>query len=535
MKTADPGRSGGEGGTALVLVVLIVAMLLVLTATLTLTSTTRSVVALEGRYRVGALQAAESGLALTLQAISDSNGGVLDDANPDTITASPVTYTIPDGRAIVTTEYLAENGVDDDGDGVTDAGDADEEVVRVLARGQVDRGGGVVERAVEAYMRVEIPEPFRKALYVGNETGDPDYGMTFGASDGDPYAAPDPPPDPESDWDTAGHDDDGDYVEGDVHVNGDLELRGNTRSFGDLDATGDVTGEASQGSANPFTDPLNPPDLEAQGYEGIADSVIDESSSLPAWLRGEQGGDYYGNWFSDGDNHDLPHFHLGDQAGDIDLSASDRGTLVYVKGNLWVHTTTSLIENFPGATDVHITLVVEGNVFIADDIEYDGDDDGLLIIAKGKDGGGQDAETYTDLNQNYQYDDGEPILNDDGNGVYDGPQEGQGNIFYGDPRFGTGGVTDGFLYAQNNVYLVNEGTEGGFGADERVWGVEGFLSAGNQVLFGDRSSGSNYENYRVKYDDRFTRLNFKGIPQPFGGQFEGLTVVSWHEVPPETN
>ena len=104
-------------------------------------------------------------------------------------------------------------------------------------------------------------------------------------------------------------------------------------------------------------------------------------------------------------------------------------------------------------------------------------------------------------------------------------------MYFGDPRFGTGGVTDGYLYAQNNVYLVNRGTELD-SADDRVWGVKGFMSAGNQMLLGDRRGGRNFENFRVKYDERFRDLSFKGVPGPAGGDgFSGLVVASWRELP----
>jgi hypothetical protein len=79
--------------------------------------------------------------------------------------------------------------------------------------------------------------------------------------------------------------------------------------------------------------------------------------------------------------------------------------------------------------------------------------------------------------------------------------EGQGNVFFGDPRFG--GVIDGCIYAQNNVYMVNPPTnvEPPSAAQDRIFGVNGFLSAGGIMDLGATSGGSNYNNCRLKRHD----------------------------------
>ena len=92
----------------------------------------------------------------------------------------------------------------------------------------------------------------------------------------------------------------------------------------------------------------------------------------------------------------------------------------------------------PTGSDVQVTVVVEGNLYIADDLQYTNDDNAILFIVKGSD---SSPESYVDENRDYRYDAGEKILNDQsdpndpGHGVYDGPVEGQGNVFFGDPRF----------------------------------------------------------------------------------------------------
>jgi hypothetical protein len=154
----------------------------------------------------------------------------------------------------------------------------------------------------------------------------------------------------------------------------------------------------------------------------------------------------------------------------------------------------------------------------------------ILFIVKGNDA---NAESYVDANRNYKYDAGETILHDDGDGKYEGPVEGQGNVYFGDPRFGTGGATDGYIYAQNNVYLVNPPmTAAAPAAQDQVFGVHGFLSAGGIMDLGNRGGGATYNNLRVHYDPRIENgdITFKGMPGALGGGWQGLAIVSWREI-----
>ncbi len=521
---ADPRR-----GTALLLVVIVTLMLLGLAAATLSTTSIRSRAAVSDRLRLEALDAAEAGVALALERIVESEGRALDPDDEGSITAAPLVITLAGGAVTVETEELGSNGEDDDGDGEVDEED-EAAVVRIRATGALEAGGEPFARTVEVHAVPEDHEAFYKAVFVGNETDAEGYVLHFGPGNGSPRAPANDrtPPARDGSWDTSRHTNNADYVDGDVYVNGTVQVTGQSNVFGDLDATGAVVGRPVSGESTEGVRRITPPDLAAQDYAAQADRVVAEGTPLPAWMRAEEDPSYYGGVLGEATAHDRPYFHLGDESGDIALQESDSGTLVVVKGNLWIHSVRSLTVNFPRDPDVHVTLVVEGNVYVADDVEYDGEDDGLLIIAKSPDG----EESYTDLNRNYRWDEGEPVLNDDGDGRYDGPVEGSGNIFFGDPRFGTGGVTDGYLYAQNNVYLVNEGTEGRYGSDERVWGVQGFLSAGNLIDLGDRRGGRNYENFRVRYDTRFRRLDFKGVPGPVGGGgLSTLTVVAWRELP----
>lgn len=539
-----------QEGSALIIVVLVMFMLGMLAVVTTQISTTRSNVALERRLTAEALGAAEAGVALQLHDIVSSNGTSLDtaDAADGAVDGRfTLTYTLPNGRsAVVTVTHLGANGVDDGG-----GGDAQEKgIVRVVSQGSVPQGNQLRRRRVETYMRATNHPLLYKAMYVGNENV-PGLGfnLPLGPTNLAPRTITPPPPTPSANWDTAAKTTDRDYVEGDVHVNGgSVSIRGQTNVFGIVDAESTVTGQPI-GTANNGAAAIPPPDLNAENYDSIADLVINLNGSNQVVKSGPLAGNspnvfqpslpassYVSGGSQTFDDHDRPYIHFGPpnggNGGTIPLDSRLDGKLVVVKGNLWIHDTSQFVLNFPNSgPGVHMTIVVEGNLYISDDLNYRRALDGVLIIAKQV----PNTESYTDLNGDHVRQANEPIIGDDGDGVYEGPREGSGNVYFGDPRFGTGGVTDGYIYAENNAYLtsMNPNVDPPAGQDA-VYGVFGFMSAGNQLLLGNRTSGANYVNFRVKYDDRIENgtLTFKGAPKAFGGNFEGLRVLSWRELPP---
>ena len=52
------------------------------------------------------------------------------------------------------------------------------------------------------------------------------------------------------------------------------------------------------------------------------------------------------------------------------------------------------------------------------------------------------------------------------------------------------------------------------------------------MLLSGRKGGANYNNYRVKYDDRIQKgsLKLAGLPPNQGGGGSGTSVVTWREV-----
>jgi len=335
---------------------------------------------------------------------------------------------------------------------------------------------------------------------------------------------------------------DGDYVDGEIHVNGDAELRGNTRVYDVVSATGTVQGDNVPGTTQNGVDSITPPDLHATDYASIADTVITPSTvNTHAAFQPPTSSitDFYGAELTgDPTTQDNGAIHLGSATGSANATfgTGEDGNLVYVKGNLWMHSSSDFNVKLPSSHAVRITIVVEGNLYIGDDFEYNHPDSGVLFLVKGKTDDPNTAEredeTFYDANKNYVYDPGEPLINDDGDGVYEGPKEGQGNVFFGDVAYGTGGVTDGFMYAENNAYLMDSSTATNPLSNpqdkHKIYGVNGFLSAGGVVDLGNRRLGDDYFQYKVKYDDRLEKkeINFKGLPSALGGGSD-FALLAW--------
>lgn len=614
-------------GSAMILAVVVIMMLTMLAFTVAAIGTRRSESALEDRFRVELLLAADSGVAMKTKEIRDSEGADLADR----------VYGFPGGTIAVAVHDLGTDGVDNDGDGNVD--EADEQgVVRLVSTATSARNvshGRPLVRTVEVYEHSVFHPLFYKALYVGNKYGVTGYGLTLGPGDaglrnpstGDnaaeaAYQSPSRGASSQSGGTTptggspAGlesyHTNAADYVYGDAYVNGDLELRGNTNAYGDVDVVGSAKGRPVSGETNEGASVIEPPDLAAQDYEGLSQWTVDVDDPTPyvnsgrsdtnttnyaTGVTNDADGDglglpsfiNYGPFTSDEDHFhqqhsgdfDLHNFHFGASGATVDFGSvtgpdgsygtADDRRLFFVKGNMWMDTRGTTHFDFPSDKKVQITVVVEGNLFISDELSYGTDgDDAILFIAKAKDDDpattNREDESFVDGSldgtPNGRYDEGEtiindePAFNDDGSanpyhGHYNGtgadgvygtaddaaedaiksPKEGQGNVYYGELVATEGGISDGYFYAQNNAYIMPLPA----GADDKkkIYGVRGFLSAGGVFVTGDRSKGDDYVNYRAEYDDRLEtgEVDLPGVPTQ-GGSYAGLQVFTWRELPP---
>jgi hypothetical protein len=173
--------------------------------------------------------------------------------------------------------------------------------------------------------------------------------------------------------------------------------------------------------------------------------------------------------------------------------ANGNNLLYYIDGNLWIHNMNAYsftLWNSTG-TPIHLTFVVKGNIYISDNIFYNqANQDGLAMIAM-KD----------------------PSVSD------------SGNIYFGDPAFGTLEYMDAFMYAENNFYDNNLSASG-----SATVTVHGNMTAGNQVLI-NRDYGSQHSKLTVNFDPRIynNTLTLPGLPTSTNGA-GALAVVSWREV-----
>jgi len=138
-----------------------------------------------------------------------------------------------------------------------------------------------------------------------------------------------------------------------------------------------------------------------------------------------------------------------------------------------------------------VTFVVKGNIYFSDNMFYmNKQKDGVAFIA---------------------------ITDDD--------VEDSGNIYFGDPVFGTLEHMDAFMYAENNFYDNNLSASGSAEVT-----VVGNMTAGNQVAI-NRDWGDQHSKLTIEFDDRISagELDLPGLPG-VNSASEGYVVVSWREV-----
>jgi hypothetical protein len=229
-----------------------------------------------------------------------------------------------------------------------------------------------------------------------------------------------------------------------------------------------------------------------------------------------------------GFSFDNTNYFFGDPWADADLdkvsvSAAGNHKTYYVDGNVWIEpngTTAKFISSPPEGTQ--ITVIVKGNVYFADDFLYDNEElDAIAFVAM------SDGESYTDHDGDNQYDIGEPILRDDGDGIYEGNREGSGYIFFGDPNGGPLGHVHAYLYADNNFadHVLDPS------GDPLDFEITGTMSAGNLVDI-NRDFAGGHAQMRVNYDDRLENgeIELPGLPKGGGSTGKELVMLSWREL-----
>jgi hypothetical protein len=364
---------------------------------------------------------------------------------------------------------------------------------------------GTEARATEAILVKDGEGAFTSALFAGNSSGDPLYDMKFG-----------------------GKGVQADSITGNVYSGGNIVITGDAKLNGTVRAGGNISGLPSGGETGAS---LPIPDIAGMDYanhndydvkslfagatkksnSGLGGTAWQVPESNPAHIFRKNPSDRTANtsttvkddYFLEDPYESVNTSSTVDpaHATHITLSGQDNNPgsngshkVYYIDGNLWIHNLNiySFVLYNSGADQVEVTFVVKGNIYISDNILYQGvRPDGLAMIAV-KDSGVTDS----------------------------------GNIYFGDPTFGTLERMDSFMYAENNFIDSNLSATG----SARVT-VNGNMTAGNEVKI-NRDYGTQHSKLTVNYDDRLQTgtVTLPGLPSQVGGP-TAWSVVSWREVP----
>ena len=319
----------------------------------------------------------------------------------------------------------------------------------------------------EKRIKVELSflsSPYERSIYAGNSDGEK-YTFTL-RGQGDPVA-------------TGGGEVGGrDIIEGNIFVDGDATLyeessvnpspMPNPYSYnGDVDATGkadildsaSVSGTVSEGAA-----PLDHPSLANMNYavnnthnvseifadEGVSQGYLPSDHELydvmvknPSNRSGEcastAGDDYFlepasvSNNGADQKDAKTP-LHLGDNR------------IYYVDGDVWVHSPST----YGFLVDGKVTIVATGDIHISDNIKYADSESLLGLVALGK------------------YDDAGQLVSG-------------GNIYFGDPRYGTLYTASALMFATDSFLYSTDSVTGDAAEPTTGFSVYGNLNALNQV------------------------------------------------------
>ena len=359
-------------------------------------------------------------------------------------------------------------------------------------------------RGMEAVLKQASDGIYANAVFAGNSSGNAAYQMKFGGSGTQ-----------------------ADQVNGNIYSGGNIQISGNAMINGTASAAGTISGGTGTTGATEPTPNLaamdyahhNDVDVGAQFAGGTARYVNNSSyggsayqlpEANPAHIFRKNPSDRASNINSTAkDDYFLEDvYETINTSSRVDRSQGSHVTisgvggepgnnsnnmLYYIDGNLWIHNLNAYSFTLWNSTNtpIHLTFVVKGNIYISDNIFYNqANQDGLAMIAM-KD----------------------PSVSD------------SGNVYFGDPTFGTLEYMDAFMYAENNFYDNNLSATG----SARVT-VHGNMTAGNQVNI-NRDYGPQHSKLTVNFDSRIfdQSLTLPGLPGTSNGS-GAYSLVSWREV-----
>ena len=360
---------------------------------------------------------------------------------------------------------------------------------------------GAERRAVEVVLTQPTSGVYGRAIFSGNSSDDPTYSLDLGGVGGQ-----------------------ADSIDGDVFSGGDVTITGDAEVTGDIAATGSIVGGAGEEGV---TQPA--PDLDAMNYEVNNDfdvaqefstggaSYRRDSAGGRAWQLPEENPAHIfrlnpSDRRSENNSTSKDDYYLEDPYERVQSDPNQNGknaykitlsgtmgrpgppgtdSVYYIDGNLWIHNKRSYSLKLYNAGNEasRVTFVVKGNIYFSDNLFYKNKNkDGVAFIA-----------------------------------MSDDAVEDSGNIYFGDPAFGTLKHMDAFMYAENNFYDNN--------LDANGTSIRGNMSAGNQLVRIDWGDDDDHSKLDIDFDDRIElgALDLPGIPlQGAGTGF--YTVLSWREV-----
>lgn len=468
----------GRRGSALLVALIAVMVLAALAAGLSTYSGSVKRENESDEQSARALYVAEAGLSL---AIGSVRGGAVDE-QVDQLTVGSEEAPLPFSGGGYW--YRVENGHDG--------------TVTVTSTAEV----GGVRQATQAVLESSDDGIYNSALFAGNVSGDPLYDMKFGGTGVQ-----------------------ADVINGNIYSGRNVLVTGSAQINGQIRAAGAISGGSGDtGKTLPI------PDIAGMNYAttahynvnalfssatykshstlgGRAWQVVESS---PAHIFRKNPSDRASNTSSTvKDDYFLEdpyepvstsstvapangtRITLAGHDGNPGTNASNK--VYYIDGNLWIHNNNIFsFTLYNGGTDpVRATFVVRGNIYISDNILYQNATTGALALIAMKDSS---------------------VAN-------------SGNIYFGDPSFGTLERMDSFMYAENNFFDNNLSASG----SAKVT-VNGNMTAGNQVRI-NRDYGTQHSKLTVNFDGRIANgaITLPGLPTSAPGEVD-WNVVSWRTV-----
>jgi hypothetical protein len=373
---------------------------------------------------------------------------------------------------------------------------------------------GLQEKAIEVVVQQQLDGVYRNGIFAGNSSNDPDYSLDLG-----------------------GRLAQADQVYGDVYSGGSVDVHGDAEVFGTIRAVDSVSGKGMSSAETGKKQSI--PDIAGMDYESTADIQVAKEfdTAGPSYESNAAGGSAWqlpesnqahifrknpsdrtsetsatvkDDFFledphepmrtdSSSDGRDAYQITLAGVSGEAGKDSN--GKVFFIDGNLWIHNTKTMSMQF-GHDDpngLQVTFVVKGNIYISDNLFYSNkNEDGVAFIAM-KDASVPDS----------------------------------GNIYFGDPRFGTLERMHAFLYAENDFYDVNLSASGSAKVE-----LYGNMTAGNHVkIRRDYTSKVNgdevvqHSKLMVDFDERIAsgELDLPGLPRTPAASGAVYEILSWRE------